>query len=240
MAQKIRKRLDQAGWESGHLHLNEFDTYQGTAGEESVVAEFRVDRPIILREDRPVSLVVPAYETFTVDGSADNSETFSLSNNLLDSPASENLVLWDDGSRVQPDSIDYANDSFDYTSPNTGTTLDVYYIPRNPAEATLKKVGPGAGGGINQELHDWPLALAHTRDQHEDPIEMDMNRTPLQPVVPRKWKVQVVVDAPYTVGYAEDSRGTHADNALLSLPRVKTEDKIEGLASAVKRDIARI
>jgi hypothetical protein len=192
----------------------------------------------VLREDREVDLAIPCHETKTTDGNGGDTETFSLANDLLDTPATEALVLYDDGSVVQPDSVDYANDSFDYTDSDTGSTLDVYYIPRDPASVEFRKVAPGGGQTIRQPLSDIPTAIAHTRDQSKDPLDFDLGRSALHGVVPRKWAIQMVVNAPYNVEFEEDSRGTSASNALLSLPRLQTEARVGGLKDAVKADIA--
>ncbi|WP_435362753.1 hypothetical protein [Haloarchaeobius sp. DYHT-AS-18] len=234
----VQKQLDNAPWRPGYISLRDWSFSANTTGEKSVVATYAAPRPIRLREDREMDLAVPAYESFTVDGTADNTETFNLANDLLDTPVTEALVLWEDGSPVQPDSVDYANNSFDYTSSNTGTTLDVYYIPRNPASVEFEKVAPGGGSTIKQPLFEIPTAIAHTRDQSKDPLSFDLGRTPLQDAVPRKWVVQVSVNAPYTVKFEESTRGTSATNALLSVPRAQTESRIPGLKDAVKADIA--
>jgi hypothetical protein len=225
-------------WAGGDIPRSAWSFSTNTQDEASVVATFQADRPIIVREDREFDLAVPAYESFTTNGTADDSETFNLGYNLLDTPATEALVLFDDGSRAQPDSIDYAADSFDYSSPNTDSTLDVYYVPRDPASVSFRKVAPGGGSTVRQPLFDVPTAIAHTRDQSKDPLSFDLQRSPLHGVVPRKWSVEMVVDAPYPVAFEEDTRDTSATNALLSVPRLQTEARINGLKDAVKRDVA--
>ncbi|MFC6952230.1 hypothetical protein [Halorubellus litoreus] len=229
-------------WSEGHVPTSSWEFSTNTPGELSTVARFQAPRPIWLREDRELSLVVPAYETKTVDDTADNSETFKLSHNLLESPATNNIVVYDDGTRVSGSAltVDYAADSFDYSSPNTGTTLDIYYVPRDPATVKFKKTAPGGGASFGQDLFSIPTAIAHTRDQIEEPLSFDLNRTELQPFVPRKWEVVMQVKADYTVKFEEPTRGTEATNALLSLPREQTENRIPGLKDAVKADIAEL
>ena len=236
--QKIKQRLEDASYQPGTIKRGDWRFSTNTTDEESVVATYEAPRPIRIREDREFDLAVPAHETFSVDGTADNSETFNLSYNLLDTPATVSLVLYDDGTPVQPDSIDYAGDTFDYTSANTGTTLDVYYIPRDPASVEFKKVAPGGGATIEQPLFEMPTVMAHTRDQSKDPLSFDLGRSQLHDTVPRKWQIQMVVKAPYPVAFEESTRGTTATNALVSIPKAQTEERIRGLKDAVKADIA--
>ena len=238
----IKRKLKSANWVPGSLTLREFDTQEGTPGEASVVAETKLGRPLQLRDDpdSELRLVLPAYEHFTTNGTADDQETFDLSHNAIDSPSTESFVLYEDGTVVEPDSIDYAAGSFDYTSTGTDTDLDVFYIARDPASVEIRKTAPGAGGKVNQTLKEAQTAILHTRDQAQQEVRFGFERTPLQPYLPRKFKLQVVVDAPYTVAFEapERANGTpRARNALLSLPRFQTEARIEGLGSAVKQDM---
>jgi len=237
MAASIMQQLQNAVWQPGTISRRDWSYSTNTTGEASTVATYQAPRPLRIREDREMDLAVPAYETFDTGG-AGSQETFNLSHNLLDTPATEALVLWSDGSRVQPGSVDYAADSFDYTDGGSVETLDVYYIPRDPADVEFKKVAPGGGATLEQPLFSIPTAIAHTRDQNEDPLSFDLGRTQLHDTVPRKWQVKMIVDAPYTVQFEEDTRGTSATNALLSIPRAQTESRIQGLKDAVKADIA--
>ncbi|WP_435332839.1 hypothetical protein [Haloarchaeobius sp. TZWWS8] len=233
----VQKQLENAPWKPGYISLRDWTFSTNTTGEKSVVATYAAPRPIRLREDREMDLAVPAYESFTTDGSG-TAQTHSLSHDIIDTPATEALVLWSDGSPVQPGSVDYAANSFDYTDGGAAETLDVYYIPRNPAVVEFEKVAPGGGSTIKQPLFEIPTAIAHTRDQSKDPLSFDLGRTGLQDTVPRKWVVQVSVNAPYTVKFEESTRGTSATNALLSVPRAQTEARVPGLKDAVKADIA--
>ncbi|QFU83389.1 hypothetical protein [Natronorubrum aibiense] len=238
----IQNQLKNANWIPGSVTLREFTTQESTPDEASVVAEIQVGRPLQLRDDpdSELRLALPAYEHFTTDGTADETETFELGNNLVKSPTTEDLLVWEDGAVVQPDSVDYDSNAFDYTSSGTETDLDVFYIARNPASVEIRKTAPGAGGKVNQTLKEAQTAILHTRDQAQQEVRFGFERTPLQPYLPRKFRLQVVVDAPYTVAFEapERANGTpRARNALLSLPRYQTESRIEGLGTAVKQDM---
>lgn len=236
----IMQRLENAGWQPGTIARGDWTYSSNTTGEKSTVATYQAPRPIRIREDREFDLAVPAYETQDTDGSG-TQQTISLSNNLLDTPATEALVVWSDGSPVPASdlTVDYAANEFQYTDSGSVETLDIYYIPRDPAVVEFKKVAPGGGATLEQPLFSVPTAIAHTRDQSEDPLSFDLGRTRLHDTVPRKWQIKMVVDAPYTVRFEDDGgRGTSATNALLSIPRAQTESRIQGLKDAVKADIA--
>ncbi|AFO57593.1 hypothetical protein [Natrinema sp. J7-2] len=238
----IKHKLKSANWVPGSVTLREFETQAGTPGEASVVAETQVGRPLQLRddEDSELRLVLPAHEHRMTNGSADDQETFELDHNLLECPSTQDFLLWEDGTVVDPDSVDYDANSFDYTASGTDTDLDVFYVARNPASVEIRKTAPGAGGKVNQTLKEAQTAILHTRDQAQQEIRFGFDRTPLQPYVPRKFRLQVVVDAPYTVAFEAPERANgkpRANNALLSLPRLQTEARIEGLGAAVKQDM---
>jgi hypothetical protein len=238
----IQQRLDEVPWQPGHINTGEWEFSQNTPDERSTVATYKAPRPIQIREDRALDLAIPAFETFTTDGSG-TAQTFNLSHSVTDTPATEALVLWakpqsegEPASRFSVDSIDFENNSFTYTDNSVTETLFVYYIPRDPAVVEFTKVAPGGGATLEQPLFEVPTAIAHTRDQSEDPLSFDLGRTELQDTVPRKWRVNMVVDAPYPVRFSADE--TRATNALVSVPRAQTEARIRGLKDAVKADIA--
>jgi hypothetical protein len=242
----IMRRLRGSGWQPGKFALRDF-SFEGpnTTGQESVVADIEADRPVALRDDKDadLTLVVPAWETFSTDATADNTETFNLSNNLTDSPSTASLVLWEDGTVVQPDSVDHANDAFDYTSSGTDTTLDVFYVPRDPADVHLKKVVSDGAVSIGQNVYEENTAILHSRDQAEQPTEVDVSGSDLERYIPRKSNLQLSVDAPYTVRFEAPARanGTpRATNAIVSVPKFQTEQNVPGLLQAVKADAAGI
>ncbi|QRV17469.1 hypothetical protein JMJ58_21175 (plasmid) [Haloterrigena salifodinae] len=95
---------------------------------------------------------------------------FELGHNLIESPTTEDLLVWEDGTVVQPGSIDYDANSFDYTSSGAVTDLDIFYIARNPASVEIRKTGPGAGAKVNQMLKEAQTETIHTRDQAQHRI----------------------------------------------------------------------
>jgi len=244
MAGNIIKQLRGSGWSPGRFALRDFDFERAnTTGQDSVVADLQVDRPIALRDDKDadLKLVVPAWESFSTDGTAGNTETFKLSNNLVESPSTAALVLYEEGSVVQPDAVDFENDSFDYNDDGTDNTLDVFYVARDPADVRLKKVVSDGAVSIGQQVYEENTAILHSRDQAEQPTEVDVSGSALERYIPRKSNLQLVVNAPYTVRFEAPERNNgvpRATNAILSVPKFQTEQNVPGLLQAVKGDAA--
>jgi hypothetical protein len=211
-----------------------------TQNELEEIARYTIPRPRVLRGDKPVRLVVPAYETFSTNGTADDTETFSLSNDIIQSDAAEDLVLYDDGSRVDEDSIDYANNSFDYTDSGTGSDLDVWYVCSDAARVLFEKEAPAGQSTINEEVFESNTALLHRRDQQTDGITVDTSgKGEAFPVLPEDYDLVVKVDAPYTVRFEDDdAEGLTPTNMHLLIPTEHFEESPPGLGEAVKRDIA--
>lgn len=95
----------------------------------------------------PVTMYLMVHEQFTTDGSAGNDETFSLSNDLVNSPTvqdtdtsqtsggaevdssgHQDLVVYDGGTQKAVVSVDYDANEFTYADAGTASTLDVYYL----------------------------------------------------------------------------------------------------------------
>ncbi|WP_231184719.1 hypothetical protein [Haladaptatus sp. DYF46] len=213
-----------------------------TAGERSLLAKFEAPAATGLVPGQRVDLALPAYESFATDGTAGNVETFNLAHDLLDSPNTDNIVVWEGstyvGGEAALDAVDYANDTFDYTDDGTNNTLHVYYISGESADVELVKTTPNAGGKSTQPLYNANLALVHSTNQSEQPERLGFSRSPLQGVVPTDWAVELYVDASYQVRFSDpDGDGTEPTNALLSFPARQSQQAISGLAATVKSDM---
>ncbi|WP_323192849.1 hypothetical protein [Halostella sp. PRR32] len=244
MAENIMQRLRGSGWQPGGFALRDFD-FEGpnTTGEESVVADLQAERPVALRDDKDadLKLVIPAWESFSTDGTGGNTETFNLSNDIIDSPSTVSFLLYEEGSLVDADSVDYANNSFTYTDDGTNNTLDVFYVPRTPADVRLKKVISDGTTSIGQDVYEENTAILHSRDQAEQPTEVDVSSSELERYIPRKSNLQLIVNADYTVRFEAPERTNgvpKATNAILSVPKFQTESNVPGLQQAVKADAA--
>lgn len=211
-------------------------TATGTAGQKSRVVEFTLEVPTMLRTDVPIRLAIPAHETFTEDGTS-NTETLSLSNDLIDSPITESVVVFEGGTRVQPSSIDYANDTVDVSTSGNGNTIDVFYTARNPGLLAIEKEAPPAAGRTISTLYEAPIGLLNQRKQYEQPEYIgDEQNDPTDLLLADDFDLTVLVDVPYEVELGELSRtnGTaKASNAIISVPTAQGESPVDGLASVV-------
>jgi hypothetical protein len=239
MASKIIKQLQQMRGDPTRLKRTEYDEFlDGESGTKSLVATFQAPNPLVLRPDSPLYIVAPAFETFTSSGNG-NQETFNLSNSITQSPQSVDLILFADGSQVSEDSIDYSNDTFDYTDGGAQEDLAVYYISdESDASLIIEREAPPTDGNVSDRVFDTPLSLMHQRDQNEQPRHFQVGQSPLQRVVPTNWKINVFVDASYQVKFEDSANGgTTAINGLLSLPYKQGHQRVDGLGKAVARNI---
>lgn len=237
MHEQVIQQLADTPATPDRLGKAEMDLSNGSANQRSKIAEYKAPKPLVLRQDRPISLVLIAHETFTTDGTASNTETFNLSQNLVETVNTEDFVLYEGGAQVQPDAVSYSGDSFDYTDDNTNSTLHAYYVCRDPLQVEIEKKAPQSMGKVSETLFDDVTSLVHTKDQNEDPITFDLGESALQPVVPTNWKLNIYADGPYAPTWNESTDGTEAVNAVLSLPYKQGQGEVENLGKAVAHDI---
>ncbi|MFB6302773.1 MAG: hypothetical protein ABEH78_07940 [Haloferacaceae archaeon] len=238
MNEEIIRRLRGVDTVRGTLRRGDFtaSAYSG-GGNETVVLETKADQPFALRNGVEYRLVPVARETFTTDGTGGNTETFSLSHDIIDSDQAEDLVLHEDGTGyVEEDAISYSNDTFDYTDDGTNNTLTAYYVTATQASWEIQKVGPGGSPDETLVQHDGGLVAR--RDPNRDPLEFDLRASPLQAVVPTNFRLQITVDGPYPAGW-DPSTDPDPINFLVSIPIARARaSSVEGLESAVRRDSA--
>lgn len=228
-ARAVLKALNQVPSAKQRLSAGDLDLEDNVPNERSLIASYKPDRPIALRETE-YDLHLVAYEEITTDGTADNTETFNLSHDLHDADAvATDLLLYKGSNLVQPDSVDYANDSFDFTDSGTASTLHVYYVVADQARVEIQKASPK---GTVEQITERDAGLINRREQTRDPLAFDFDH-PLEGVIPADWRLEIYVDAPYQITWEDDTDGTTADNALVSFPINRTDQEIEGLGSVV-------
>lgn len=227
------QRLRNTPSSSQRLTKSDFEYLTDTANQRTKIAEYSVDQPIAFVE-RGIRLVLTVHESFTTDGSGGNTETFNLSADLIETVNTSDLVVFADGDRVRPDSVDADADSFDYTDSGTASDLDVFYVARDPVQIEVEKSSPSAQGNVTEVVFDDVTSMLHERDQNQDPPVPDFD-TALGPVVPKDWTVDIYADGP--VAQAFEANGVEAVNAVLSMPIRRSAESIEGLSNAVKQDI---
>jgi len=217
-------------------------TATGTAGQESEVVSFTVETPLQIRANDPFRVAIPAHETFAENGAADT-ETLSLSHDLVDSPVTESVVVYEGGSRVQPSSIDYGADTVDMSTSGNGNTIDVFYTAKNPGLLRIDKKAPKAAGRTEKSLYEAPIGLLNQRKQYEQPEYIEGDRgDKTDRLLPDDFTLSVYVDVPYSVELGELSRtnGTaKADNALVSFPVNQGDSPVSGLARFVAQQMVR-
>lgn len=214
----------------------------GTSGQRSKIAEWDIDAPIVLREAGDIRLALTVVEQFQGDGNAGNTETYNLSADLIQTPNTEDLVIFEGGTRAQPASVDYAANSFDYQA-GANNYVHAAYVAGDPGQITLEKEAPRSKGGISEIVFDAPAALIHRRDQNDQPPRFSFN-VPEAKVVPRKWTLALYADiAAYDVEWDDsntaNSQGATAVNAIASFPTKVGSRDVPGLADTVKRHIIR-
>jgi hypothetical protein len=232
---EVAQALAAVPAEEQRLRRSDFDLTNGSTGSKVEVASYQAKVPLALREEA-MRLVLVTEEDFTTDGTADNTETFNLSNNIIQTGNTADLVLYEGGSRVQPDSIDYGANSFDYTDDGTNNNLHAFYVFRNPVQVSVEKEAPSAQGGVSEVMYDDATSVLHERNQNKEPPVPSFT-SPLQPVVPVDWKLKVYADGPTAVEWDEGTDDTTGTNALLRMPVNRAQRNVSGLARAVKQDI---
>lgn len=233
------------------LRRQNFELTNGTADARTKVASYQAESPVAFREDA-ARLMFVTCEQFQTDGSG-NTQTFNLSNNLIPTQNTTDFVLYEAGSRVSADQVDYAGDSFDYTGPGSTEYLHAYYVFRDPVQLEIVKSSPKSQGQVSEVVYDDVTSVLHERNQNKEPPQMEFNdpqaagsedealRRALKPVVPRKWSVNLYAEGPLPVEWNDDaeanSQDTTAVNAVVSLPINRAVSDVEDLAWAVKRSI---
>jgi len=217
----------------------DFTTSVNTTNERSVVAEYQADGALAIMGGRgtPFRVAIPAYETFTTDGTAGNTETFNLGNDLVETPNTQPIVLWLDGTYYgEPDAVDYANDTFDVTDAGTDSTVHAYYVSGDAATVTIRK--RSADGDAQETIYTSNTGVTHETDQSEQPETLRFEHD-LQRFVGTDQFLEITVNAPYTVRFDEDADGTNATNALIGLSLQRGQSPVPGLPQAVKASMGR-
>lgn len=219
------------------LVRSDFSTTDHAGGSgETVILEWQAEQPVALEDGQVYEVTPVATETYTLDGTADNTETVTLSHDFIDAEVTDpNVVAYsaDTGNRLPTSNPDYANDTVDVDDGGeTGVDAKIHYAVGTQASLELHKRGPSGSNGERLVAHD--VALINGRDQNRDPLMFDLNASPVQPVVPSNWSLQFRLDGPFSTEFGQDPI-----NFLVSLPiRRARAAEIEDLASVVRNDSA--
>ncbi|PSP38286.1 hypothetical protein BRC71_06325 [Halobacteriales archaeon QH_7_65_31] len=215
--------------------FDDFETAANVPDRVSDVLTLQADTVLALRDGASLQVTIPAYETFGTDGNAGNSETFQLAHDLADSPNVPSVVLYEDASQVEPDSIDTDADSITYTAEAANATLHVFYVTGTAATLTLEKRLPGGKTSASKELKTVNLALANRRDQQENPIRLSFSSW-LERYVAMDMELVAVVNAPYEVAF-EPVDGVRATNTLFHTTATQGQSNAPGLLAAIRDNL---
>ncbi|MBX0322469.1 hypothetical protein EGH21_05435 [Halomicroarcula sp. F13] len=233
----LAQRLERTNRQPGHITPGKMDTQVNSQGQRSEIGSYRLDTAHYLRQgrDNALKVAVPAYEGKTSDGTADNTETFTLSHDVTDTPVTQSVVVWLDGTYYgTPDSVDYTNNTIDVTDPGTGSNVHIYYVAADAASLEIRKVDPGESTSQSQRVYSGNLGLVHQSPQLEQPEYMTLNDGEMHPWVAADQQLVAYVDAPYTIRWTDpDGDGTEPTNALLHVPVLRGSREVPGLRSAI-------
>jgi len=229
--EEVFARLDQVGAANKRLEASDFTQTPNAPGELTKVLSYKADRPLFVRSGVEVDLHFVAHEEFTTNATADDTETFNLSHSVIEADAvGTDLLLYSGTSEVQPDSVDYSANSFDYTDPGSNSRLHAYYISDVQAQVEVRKSAPKRYFDI---LDERDAGLANLRDQNRDPLTFDYD-DPVTGLVPKDWQIEIYIDAPYTIQWDDaDDTGATAANALVSIPIRRSKENVTGLEDVV-------
>lgn len=235
----LQKRIENANFTPGILGVKRFragTTSATTPGERSRLARIQADsaRALLQGPDNPFKLVLPAYESFTSDGTGGNTETLNLSHNLYQSPNTNDVVAYVGGSITSVDATDYANDTIDVTDPGSDNTIHVFYSTDATGDVELVKAAPSGKADSSKEIDSATLHHIHRQDQNDQPHYLTLDKN-VDEWFPTDFALEIYVNAEYTVALEDpDGDGAVATNALFQIPAQKANDSIPGLSATVR------
>jgi len=230
-AEQIQQALASVPRAKQKLSGSQMNLSTNTVGDPSVVAEYQVARPVGLRDGQPYEVDIPAYQSFTSDGTGGDSETFTLAHDLVDAESVPNdVVVFVEGTGyVNPDAVDYSNNTVDVTDPNANNPVHIWSMAGDQARLVVRKTSPK---GVPEDVDEDDMGLKNLRNQHKDPLRFDFDQ-PYAGVVPTDWTIEIRIDAPYSVSWSEAGGAAEPTNARISIPIFRARDDIPGLGSFI-------
>ncbi|MFB6087853.1 MAG: hypothetical protein ABEJ85_04970 [Haloarculaceae archaeon] len=245
MAGDIMQRLEETPRSRRNIGPQEFDWSANSMSQRSRIARLRAEvaHKILGREsDKPLKVAIPAYENLgTTNGTADDTESYSVSHGIMDTPNTDPIVLWLDGEYYgQPDNSDYVStDSVDVTDSGTGSTVHAFYVPEKAGTLEIEKATDGARSK-QQNLKTVSLKNVHRRDLSESSMYFEFNEPgqTFEAFVAGEMTLDVYVTAPYVARYTDpDGDGAVATNALLNFSTLQAKETIPGFKQAVEGEM---
>ena len=188
-----------------HLTNDTVEQSENVPDEGTVIADVQPSRAFAVQEGT-YTLDVMAYESYTTNGTADDSETFNLSHGVVNSEnVAQSVVVYVVGTGYLSQSevtVDYDADTVTFADSGTNNDAHVFYVASAQADVEIRKVSPS--GDTKEALDNADLSLLNRQDQNKRPLRFDFDHD-LQGVVPANWTLEVVVDAPYSVVWGVDT-----------------------------------
>jgi len=149
-----------------YLERPDFQMFPNQPNQWSKIAEAKVPFGYAYKVlPEPLEIYLSRKNTHTSDATAGNAETFNLDYDLIDSPnlGDDKGALWlyDDDTLVAADSLDYAANTYTYTDPATGSTLESFGIF---AEGSVRIRGYTPNKGRHITLFEKLLRMLHGGD----------------------------------------------------------------------------
>jgi hypothetical protein len=248
MNKDLRQRLDDISRRSDTLSPGVFGregtvSEPNTTGERTRILRLRADTVLAIRSGRkhPFRVAVPAYENpGSVDGTADNTETFNLSHNIIESPNVQDAIVYIGTDRYgTPDAIDYANNSIDVTDPDgNNDAVYVWYVTDESATLEVEKAIPSGKTESKETLYEKNTSLVHELDQSEQPEYFSFG-SKLGRFVATDMTLDVFLTASFgwRLTHPADDTTIAAENCQLNVPVLRGTDSVEGLRAHVNADM---
>ena len=236
--QQVMADVKQMGSHVGVKDPGDFETSVNTTGEKSEILSVTIDTVHRIRggTNNPFKIALPAYESpGSTNATADDSETFTLSHDLMECPNTRDVVVWLDGDYYgDPDSVDYGANEISVSDGGTDSTVHVYYMVDEPGSLTIEKQVPTSKASAKQRLYTASLRLVNQVDHKEEPEFFQFSK-PLGPYLAADRKLRVSINVPYTVRFTDpDGDGTEPTNALLQIPVEVGNGRVHGFKSLVR------
>ena len=236
---QVRDALESTARRKFPVGSRTFQTKANSMGQRSRIGRIRADTPLRILEGRshPLRVAIPAYESFTTDGAADDQESFTLSHDVTETPNTAPVDVWLDGTHYgAPDSVDYDTGDITVTDPEANSTVHVFYVSGKAATLEVEKADGGAKSK-QQTLYRANTALVHATDQSEQPEHFGFS-TLWDSFIATDMTLDVYLDAPYVARFEDpDGDGARATNALLDFTTMKGTDSVAGLKQAVRAEM---
>ncbi len=213
------------------LTQSDFDLSANETGNRSRVATRKAIRPVVVRENARYDVNIPAYQSYTTDGAAGDTETINLDHNVIDADGvSEDVVVFEGGADATADvTVDYAANTVDLANTDADASVDIWYMTDAQARLEIRKTAPS---NYYADLDERDAGMVNLRDQSRDPLTFEFS-DPFGGAIPTDWRLEIYIDAPYPVKWS-GTGDAKPRNALISVPIHRKNNELDPLETVVK------